>query len=68
MSDNKLIATTREMAKEVNVSPTTVTETLKTCLLYTSDAADDSLRGDLGGCRLIKKKKKRKEERSRTEE
>ncbi|CZR99266.1 Firmicute plasmid replication protein (RepL) [Clostridioides difficile] len=30
LSDNKLIATTREMAKEVNVSPTTVTETLKT--------------------------------------
>ena len=30
LSDNKLIATTREIAKEVNVSPTTVTETLKT--------------------------------------
>ena len=25
------------------------------CLLYTSDAADDSLRVDLGGRRLIKK-------------
>ena len=27
-----------------------------TCLLYTSDAADDSLRLDLGGRRIIKKK------------
>ena len=28
------------------------------CLLYTSDAADDSLRVDLGGRRIIKKKGK----------
>ena len=28
-----------------------------TCLLYTSDAADDSLRVDLGGRRIIKKNK-----------
>ena len=27
----------------------------KACLLYTSDAADDSLRVDLGGRRIIKK-------------
>ena len=27
----------------------------KDCLLYTSDAADDSLRVDLGGRRIIKK-------------
>ena len=27
----------------------------KICLLYTSDAADDSLRVDLGGRRIIKK-------------
>ena len=27
------------------------------CLLYTSDAADDLLCVDLGGCRVIKKKK-----------
>ena len=26
------------------------------CLLYTSDAADDSLRVDLGGRRIIKKR------------
>ena len=29
---------------------------LEGCLLYTSDAADDSLRVDLGGRRIIKKK------------
>ena len=28
---------------------------IKDCLLYTSDAADDSLRVDLGGRRIIKK-------------
>ena len=30
---------------------------IKDCLLYTSDAADDLLRVDFGGCRIIKKKK-----------
>ena len=30
-----------------------------TCLLYTSDAADDLLCVDLGGRRIIKKKNKR---------
>ena len=29
------------------------------CLLYTSDAADDSLRVDLGGRRIIKKASRR---------
>src|SRR5665811_68475 len=33
---------------------------LSTCLLYTSDAADDLTRVDLGGRRIIKKKKKKK--------
>ena len=31
-----------------------------TCLLYTSDAADDLLCVDLGGRRTIKKKKQKK--------
>src|SRR5659263_219169 len=35
---------------------------LWTCLLYTSDAADDLLCVDLGGRRIIKKKKKQKPE------
>src|SRR5680860_1854830 len=34
---------------------------IKTCLLYTSDAADDLLCVDLGGRRIIKKKKKKKQ-------
>src|SRR5450756_3256247 len=38
----------------------------KRCLLYTSDAADDLLCVDLGGRRIIKKKKKR--ERHKTSE
>src|SRR5450756_3150479 len=33
-------------------------EELRSCLLYTSDAADDLLCVDLGGRRIIKKKKK----------
>eukprot|EP00825_Cyclidium_porcatum_P033636 TRINITY_DN3560_c0_g1_i5.p3 TRINITY_DN3560_c0_g1~~TRINITY_DN3560_c0_g1_i5.p3 ORF type:complete len:137 (-),score=34.50 TRINITY_DN3560_c0_g1_i5:24-434(-) len=37
----------------------------KSCLLYTSDAADDMQCVDLGGRRIIKKKKKKKE-RQRT--
>src|SRR5450756_2929339 len=35
--------------------------TLDTCLLYTSDAADDLLCVDLGGRRIIKKKKKKQQ-------
>ena len=37
---------------------------LKPCLLYTSDAADDLLCVDLGGRRIIKKKKKHEHNRS----
>ena len=33
-----------------------------TCLLYTSDAADERSSVDLGGRRIIKKKKNRREE------
>ena len=33
---------------------------LKTCLLYTSDAADERSSVDLGGRRIIKKKKNEK--------
>src|SRR5665811_2536632 len=36
-----------------------VDATFFTCLLYTSDAADDLTRVDLGGRRIIKKKKKK---------
>ena len=32
---------------------------IEACLLYTSDAADERARGDLGGGRSLKKKKKK---------
>ena len=35
------------------------------CLLYTSDAADEEDSGDLGGSRIIKKKKEKREEMGR---
>ena len=34
------------------------------CLLYTSDAADDLLCVDIGGCRIIKKKIKKSKEKN----
>ena len=37
-----------------------------TCLLYTSDAADEEDSVDLGGSRIIKKKKKEKKQHNRT--
>ena len=37
---------------------TSKTETINGCLLYTSDAADERSSVDLGGRRIIKKKKK----------
>ena len=40
-------------------------EQSKTCLLYTSDAADERSSVDLGGRRIIKKKKNQKYEWSR---
>ena len=36
-----------------------------TCLLYTSDAADERSSVDLGGRRIIKKKKKKDTEENR---
>ena len=38
---------------------------LVTCLLYTSDAADERSSVDLGGRRIIKKKKQQKQSESR---
>src|SRR5678816_3811785 len=35
-------------------------QSIRTCLLYTSDAADERSSVDLGGRRIIKKKKKKK--------
>src|SRR5674536_399588 len=41
-------------------SPSTCTYRMAACLLYTSDAADEEDSVDLGGRRIIKKKKKQK--------
>ena len=63
--DGKLIASyTRERIeypfKHISPSGITGTPTVsKICLLYTSDAADEEDSVDLGGRRIIKKKKKK---------
>ena len=44
---------------EISVHAKQVILLCKSCLLYTSDAADDLLCVDLGGRRIIKKKKKK---------
>ena len=50
-----------ERAELINGQPyRTAAQYYKGCLLYTSDAADDLLCVDLGGSRIIKKKKKEK--------
>ena len=52
-----------EPDRHVQVPLTTLeysAEHVDTCLLYTSDAADERSSVDLGGRRIIKKKKKRK--------
>ena len=43
-----------------------VDDMLSTCLLYTSDAADERSSVDLGGRRIIKKKNKTKQSEQRT--
>ncbi|CZR91278.1 R-phenyllactate dehydratase beta subunit [Clostridioides difficile] len=50
LEDNNISVVADDLAQE--------TRQFRTCLLYTSDAADDSLRVDLGGPRVIKKKTK----------
>eukprot|EP00658_Telonema_sp_P-2_P047543 TRINITY_DN36174_c0_g1_i1.p1 TRINITY_DN36174_c0_g1~~TRINITY_DN36174_c0_g1_i1.p1 ORF type:complete len:128 (+),score=55.68 TRINITY_DN36174_c0_g1_i1:31-414(+) len=42
-------------------TPTSPSTSSATCLLYTSDAADEEDSVDLGGRRIIKKKKKKKQ-------
>ena len=49
-----------ETASEAIEEDRTDAEFLKSCLLYTSDAADERSSVDLGGRRIIKKKKNTK--------
>ena len=44
---------------DIKYTPVTSQNRIPFCLLYTSDAADDLLCVDLGGRRIIKKKKKK---------
>ena len=48
---------TQEVLKSENTMYHIAKGMLKSCLLYTSDAADEEDSGDLGGSRIIKKKK-----------
>ena len=56
MSD--IIKTEAVVLSKLNYGDTSSIVTLYTCLLYTSDAADERSSVDLGGRRIIKKKKK----------
>ena len=47
------------------VAPTLLMAQAKNCLLYTSDAADERSSVDLGGRRIIKKKKTTQQHQSR---
>eukprot|EP00825_Cyclidium_porcatum_P005896 TRINITY_DN12894_c0_g1_i2.p5 TRINITY_DN12894_c0_g1~~TRINITY_DN12894_c0_g1_i2.p5 ORF type:complete len:110 (-),score=19.58 TRINITY_DN12894_c0_g1_i2:59-388(-) len=49
----------RLLARVINQDPGLTAMLFKVCLLYTSDAADDMQCVDLGGRRIIKKKKKK---------
>ena len=46
----------------VKVKTNAIDVRISTCLLYTSDAADERSSVDLGGRRIIKKKNKRQQE------
>ena len=50
--------TGRSLVREVNALSKLQNGKLRGCLLYTSDAADERSSVDLGGRRIIKKKKK----------
>ena len=58
----RLISLTKGCGAKVYV----IHASFEPCLLYTSDAADDLLCGDLGGRRMIKKKKKNTKTTKRT--
>ena len=52
------LAFIRELADAADTLPLAINHRLYDCLLYTSDAADERSSVDLGGRRIIKKKKK----------
>ena len=54
---------TKEVAERLEVMSQRLAD-MQACLLYTSDAADERSSVDLGGRRIIKKKKNRDQERA----
>ena len=60
MYDGKHIGNTSDKGKLEYVVKDPGIHKIKTCLLYTSDAADERSSVDLGGRRIIKKKKSEK--------
>ena len=55
MKSKSFGSTLREIREDGSISLRSLAKESEVCLLYTSDAADDSLRVDLGGRRIIKK-------------
>ena len=63
--DNDLPCTERTFGFDTAMAMATeALDRIHTCLLYTSDAADDQLCVDLGDLRIIKKQNKKKKEKS----
>src|SRR5665811_2462354 len=59
-AEQKLRRLVKYLSEEARCDLELSVEKNPSCLLYTSDAADDLTRVDLGGRRIIKKKKKTK--------
>ena len=59
--------TTSQWAREIGVDEDTLGARYRSCLLYTSDAADDLLCVDIGGRRIIKKKNTKKKKKKDTD-
>ncbi len=55
--DEMIKILTKQFKDNIDIA-TSISEKLYSCLLYTSDAADERSSVDLGGRRIIKKKKK----------
>ena len=58
IEDEKPIVNAKVIEKTdvISITHESIIDRFEVCLLYTSDAADDSLRVDLGGRRIIKKR------------